>query len=135
VAGARIKTWARSAWSVGVDLTKTPKDLRVSIAHAPDTAKQSNVDATVWLFRIRSSATVKIGGGENAGRVATYRNVVTDIKNIGRWRGEPLAIDVPKADPKATPSHDGIAVVVQQGGYGRVLGAASINQAMFYSAP
>jgi hypothetical protein len=133
VAGARIKTWARSAWSVDVDVSKMPKNLRVAIARAPDTAKHSNVDATVWLFRMRSSATVKIGGGENAGRIATYRNVVTDIRNIGRWRGEALAIDVVKPDPKATPSHDSIAVVVQQGGYGRVLGAVSINQAMFYA--
>ena len=134
VAGTRIKTWARSAWSVGVDLAKTPKTLRIAIARAPDTAKHSNVDATVWLFRMRSSATVRIGSGENAGRVATYRNVVTDIKSVGRWRGEPVAIDIPKPDPKATAAHDCIAVVVQQGGYGRVLGAASINQATFYAA-
>ena len=134
VAGARIKTFARSAWSVGVDLTKTPKKLRVGIARAPDTAKNSNVDATVWLFRIRSSATVKIGAGENEGRTATYRNVVTDIKNIGRWRGESVAIDVPKPNAKTTPPHDSLAVVVQQGDYGRVLGAAYVNQAMFYAA-
>ena len=134
VAGARIKTWARSAWSVGVDLAKMPKNLRVDIAHAPDTAKQSNVDATVWLFRIRSNATVKIGAGENAGRTATYRNVVTEIKNIGRWRGEPVAINVLKPDAKTNPAHDSLAVVVQQGGYGRVLGAAYLAQATYYAA-
>jgi len=133
VASARIKTWARSAWSVGVDLAKMPKTLRVGIARAPDVARQSNVDATVWLFRMRSNATVKIGGGENAGRLANYRNVVTDIKNIGRWRGEPVAIEVPKPDFKATPAHDSLAVVVQQGGYGRVLGAAYLSQANFYA--
>jgi hypothetical protein len=134
VAGARVKTWARSAWSVGVDLTKMPKNLRVGIARAPDMAKHSNVDATVWLFRMRSGATVKIGAGENAGRTATYRNVVTDIKNIGRWRGEAVAIDVPKPNAKTTLPHDSLAVVVQQGDYGRVLGAAYVNQAMFYAA-
>jgi hypothetical protein len=134
VAGARIKTWARSAWSVGVDLAKMPKKLHVGIARAPETAKHSNVDATIWLFRMRSNATVKIGAGENAGRTATYRNVVTEIKNIGRWRGEPIAIDVPKPSAKTTFPHDSLAVVVQQGGYGRVLGAAYINQAMHYAA-
>jgi len=133
VAGARIKTWARSAWSVGVDLAKTPKKLRVDIARAPDVAKHSNVDATVWLFRVRSNATVKIGGGENSGRLASYRNVVMDIRNIGRWRGEPMAIEVPKPDSKSTPAHDSVAVVVQQGGYGRVLGAAYLTQAAFYA--
>jgi len=133
VAGARIKTWARAAWSVDVGLTKTPAKLRVDIARAPDTAKFSNVDSTVWLFRLRSSATVKIGGGENAGRVANYRNVVTDIRSIGRWRGEAASIDVPKPDPKSIAPHDSVAVVVQQGGYGRVVGAALITQANFYA--
>jgi hypothetical protein len=129
VAGARVKTWARSAWSVGVDLAKQPKGLRVAIERAPETAKHSNVNATVWLFRLRSSATVKIGGGENNGRTETYKNVVTEIKNLGPWRGDPLAIDVPRS---RTPVHDAIAVVVQQGGYGRVVGAGYIGQAAFY---
>ena len=134
VAGARVKAWASSAWSVGVDLAKAPKQLKIGIARAPDVARRSNVDATVWLFRIRANAVVKIGGGENAGRLATYRNVVMDIRNIGRWRGEAVAIDVPKPDPKSTPAHDSVAVVVQQGGYGRVLGAAWLSQAAFYAA-
>jgi hypothetical protein len=133
VAGARIKTWARSAWSVGVDVSKMSKTLRIAVPRAPETARHSNVDATVWLFRIRSNAMVKIGGGENAGRTANYRNVVTDIRSIGRWRGEPVAIEVPKPDPKATAPHDAVAVVVQQGGYGRVLGAAYVSQASFYA--
>jgi len=129
VAGARVKTWARSAWSVGVDLAKQPKSLRVAIERAPETARHSNVNATVWLFRLRSSATVKIGGGENNGRTETYKNVVTDIENIGPWRGAPLTISVPRS---RMPGHDAIAVVVQQGGYGRVVGAGYIGQAAFY---
>jgi hypothetical protein len=129
VAATRVKTWARSAWSVGVDLSKQPKKLHVAIERAPETAKQSNVNATVWLFRLRSAATVKIGSGENTGRTAAYRNVVTGIKKIGQWHGEALAIDVPRAK---TPDHDAVAVVVQQGGYGRVVGAGYIGQAAFY---
>jgi len=133
VAGARIKTLARSAWSVGVTLAKRPGDLRVAIDQIPDFARRGNVDATVWLFRLRSNATVKIGGGENNGQTVAYRNVVTSITDVGRWRGKPLTITVPKAGDKQ-PAHDSIAVVVQQGGYGRVVGAATINNATFYAA-
>lgn len=127
VAGARVKTWARSAWSVGVNLSAQPKKLRVAIERAPDTAKHSNVDATIWLFRLRSSATVKIGGGENNGQTVTYRNVVSGIDNLGRWRGAPMTIDLAKPQVGKVAPFDSIAVVVQQGGYGRVVGAAYLR--------
>jgi hypothetical protein len=132
VAASRIKIPARSAWSVGVALAKRPGDLHVVVDRVPDVARRSNVDATVWLFRVRSAATVKIGGGENSGQTVAYRNVVTSITNAGRWRGEPLTIDVPKAGPKG-PVHDAVAVVVQQGGSGRVVGAALVGNAPFYA--
>lgn len=127
VAGARVKTWARSAWSVGVNLSVQPKKLRVAIERAPETAKHTNVDATVWLFRLRSSATVKIGGGENSGQTVTYRNVVSSIENLGRWRGEPMTLNLAKPAPGKVAPYDSIAVVVQQGGYGRVIGAAHLR--------
>jgi len=133
VAGARIKTSARSAWSVGVSLAKRPGELRVVVDPAPDVARRGNVDATVWLFRLRSNATVKIGGGENSGQTVAYKNVVTSITNAGRWHGEALTLTVPKAGDKQ-PAHDSIAVVVQQSGYGRVVGAATITNATYYAA-
>lgn len=133
VAGARVKTPARTAWSVPVTLAKESAGLKIAIDRMPEFARYGNVDATVWLFRYRSHASVKVGGGENAGQTIAYRNVVTSITNAGRWRGEPLVIAVPKAG-RSKPAHDGIAVVVQQAGYGRVVGAASVNNAVFYAA-
>jgi hypothetical protein len=89
-------------------------------------------DATVWVFHILSSSTVAIGKGENKGRTLTYRNVVRDLKPAGVWKGEALALDLPRHAP-ADPPHDALAVVVQQGGYGRVIGAAFIARP-YYSA-
>jgi hypothetical protein len=132
VGAARIKTPARVAWSVPVMLHKRPGDLRVVIERAPEAARRGNLDATVWMFRYRSQAQVKIGGGENNGQTISYHNVVTSITNVGRWRGEPLVLDVPKAGNKL-PAHDSIAVVVQQSGYGRVVGAAVASNAAFYA--
>jgi hypothetical protein len=131
-AALRIKTPMRAAWSVPVQVSKRPNDLWVVLDRAPEAARRGNIDATVWLFRIRSTAQVKIGSGENGGKTVSYRNVVTNIANVGRWRGEPLAVTVPKAGNKL-PAHDAIAVVVQQSGYGRVVGAAMVNNATFYA--
>jgi hypothetical protein len=88
--------------------------------------------ATVWLFDILDQKTVTITGGENQGHTLTYRNVVRDVRAIGTWKGEPLAFDLPKND--GIPSHDGVAVLVQQGNYGRIIGAAMLSGAEFQAA-
>lgn len=122
----RLKSATRAVWSVPVHLTaKQPGKLHLSIERAPEITRYNTIDATIWVFTLRTSATVKIGGGENNGQTVTYRNVVTGITNVGRWRGEVLSMDLarPTAGGK-TSSYDAIAVVVQQGGYGRVRGAA-----------
>lgn len=126
VAGARIKHWARSAWSVGVDLSNHKKSVRLAIERAPATARHTKVDSTIWLFHLRSYASVKVGGGENKGQTVNYHNVVTGIENLGRWHGEPMAMDLPRPQAKSAP-YDSVAVVVQQGGFGRVVGAAYLH--------
>jgi hypothetical protein len=120
VAGARVKTLMRSAWSVGVNLSRGPGGLHVGVERAPE---RQRIDAVVWLLRVRSSATVKITAGESVGQTVTYRNVVTGIQNLGPWRGDAHVFDVVKPLGKIT-AHDSVAVLVQQGGYGRIVGAA-----------
>ena len=122
---------AHAAWSVDVGLSETPKSLHLTVAAAPRMLKNSKLNASIWMFNLRSSATVHIEAGENRGRVATYRNVVVGpIKELGKWRGESVALDIPQADQ---PPHDGVVVVVQQGGYGRVIGAAYLGRADYYA--
>jgi len=107
---------------VAVALLQAPQALRVAIAAAPPAAKTAAPNATIWVFRLRSSATVRIDAGENSGRTMTYRNIVVGpIKEVGRWNGKAVTLDIPHI---ASPPHDGLVVLVQQGGYGRVLGAA-----------
>ena len=74
---------------------------------------------------------VAIGGGENDGRTMTYHNVVGDLKAVGQWKGEPLAIDLPRSGMDGPP-HDSVVVVVQSGGgYGKIVGAAMSNHPAF----
>ncbi|MGC9952906.1 MAG: DUF1223 domain-containing protein [Rhizomicrobium sp.] len=121
-----------AAWSVGIDLSRTRQNLHVAIAAAPDVVSKNKLNATIWMFPLRSAVTVHIGAGENKGRTWTYRNVVGDIKDLGRWNGRTVSLDLPSANAK-TPPHDGVVVVLQQGGYGRVLGAAYLDHAQYYA--
>jgi len=106
---------------VPVDLDGNHQQVKIEIGQASAGGRE----ATIWLFRVQPQATVSIGDGENSGRTITYRNVVRDIKAVGTWKGQPVSVTVPRAE--AGNPHDGFAVVVQQGGYGRVVGAALID--------
>ena len=120
---AAIAARESSPDSVHVTLHATPGEIHIAIGPAP-----ASGDATVWLFHVMSKATVKVGAGENTGRTLTYRNIVRDVKSVGLWKGQPVAINLPRGDAPLPP-HDSIAVVVQQGGgYGHIIGAAMLGR-------
>jgi len=123
---------AHADWSIDVGLSQTPKNLHVDIAAAPRMLRRSKLNATIWMCRIRSSVTVRIKGGENSGRTATYRNVVADMNSIGQWTGESVSLDVPRAGSQI-PTQGGVVVLVQQGGYGRMIGAAYLGHIDYYA--
>ncbi len=108
---------------VPVTLKLTPDEVHVSIAAAKDKAKR---DATIWLFRIRPQATVKIGAGENSGRTVTYRNIVRAVEAVGIWKGQAVSLDLPR-EAMGGQAGEGVAVVVQSRGYGRIIGATPID--------
>jgi hypothetical protein len=108
--------------TIPVALSATAKEIRVVVGAGHDSQ-----DATIWLFHVLNHATVAIGAGENQGEKITYHNVVRDVRAIGMWKGQQVVLDLPRADMQSPP-HDSIAVVVQQGGYGRVVGAATLGR-------
>ena len=65
---------------------------------------------------------VSIGAGENHGRDITYHNVVRGWADLGAWRGAPIAMTAPKP-----MTADGVAVLVQDGETGRILGASRLS--------
>ncbi len=76
----------------------------------------------IQLVRFLKAAEVEIDAGENAGRVMTYTNIVTDWQTIAHWDGvEPLTLDI-EADA-AEP----VAVIVQRAGTGPVVTAAELR--------
>lgn len=73
----------------------------------------------VQLVRFAPSAQVMIDAGENAGRMVDYTNIVTSWQVIGDWDGKaPLALTT------EVPGKDGIVVILQADGPGRIYAAA-----------
>jgi len=111
-----------TAIPVEIHLSHTELEIKIGAGDAGP-----NPNATIWLFRILGRASVSVGNGENSGRTLAYRNVVRDIRPVGIWKGQPLTLDLPRNEMTNVP-HDAIAVVIQQNGYGRILGAAEITR-------
>lgn len=119
---AAIDARAADGRTVPVTLTASPHKLRVAVGAGGERGE----DATIWMFEVMPKASVAIHAGENEGRSMTYRNVVRDVKAVGMWKGQSVSLDLPREDALNEP-HDGVAVVVQEGGYGRVIGAAFLS--------
>jgi len=114
--------------AVPVAVTETPDEMRIVIGAVPVPSS-----ATVWMFHLRSSVSVNIPSGENEGRTVTYHNVVGDLRAIGVYKGRGLSLTLPRSAMAHLP-HDGVAVVVQQGGYGQVIGAAYVSRPDYSAA-
>jgi hypothetical protein len=111
---------------VPVSLNESGQELHINIGGA-----DGMQNATVWLLHLRSAVTVAIKAGENEGRSVTYHNVVGDIRAVGIWKGGPLSLTLPRSAMAGLP-HDAVAVLVQHGGYGHVIGASYISHPDFY---
>ena len=123
---AAIKAHEADDAAIPVALTLEPGEIHLVLGDGV----KSRGDATIWLLRIRGGATVKIGGGENSGHTVTYRNVVREVKAVGIWKGQRVTLDLPRAAMGGSGSApgDGFAVLVQDGTYGRIIGASRIVQ-------
>lgn len=113
-----------SSLAVPISITETPAAMHIAVGSSDEKTSDT---ATVWLFHLRNAVTVNIGSGENEGRTMTYRNVVGDLRPVGHWNGDAVAFDLPRSSFPASVPHDAVAVVVQQGGYGRVVGATLLS--------
>lgn len=86
-------------------------------------AGKANAPATVWLVRYDPrTRNVKIGRGENGGRVLPHRNVVTGLRALGTWNGSAKTFDQPAYKSAGERS----AVVIQQGTGGPIIAARKL---------
>ncbi len=91
---------------------------RISVA-----AGKTPGPATVWLVRYDPrTRNVKIGRGENGGRILPHRNVVTGLRALGTWTGAAQTFDQPAYKDTAERS----AVMIQRGTGGPIIAARKL---------
>lgn len=78
---------------------------------------------TLWLVAYERSRVTRVVAGENDGRTLTEYQIVRKLESIGQWVGGALDVTVPASEL----GNGGIAVLLQAGGSGRIITAASIE--------
>jgi hypothetical protein len=95
-------------------ISKARQSLSVAIALRPGLVAVAGKGAggDVRVIGLRSSSAVRIGKGENGGRVVRYSNVYVGEKLLGRWQGGPQTFALPALNIAGA---DRYAVIVQSG--------------------
>ena len=127
---AIARTHSRGPLTLPVKLTVADGKVNVHVPAAVDGHKAGEV----WLLPVTDKARVKIGRGENHGRILNYNNVVRRWVKLGDWRGQPedFALPLAKLPDRdfALNDIDHVAVIVQSGSLSRpglMLGAATAS--------
>ena len=88
-------------------------------------AGTANAPATVWVALFDHAHKTPVQRGENSGTTLTEFNIVREWRKIGEWNGQAVEIALnltPESD-----EYDACAILVQEGGYGPIRGAASFR--------
>ncbi len=121
-----VETFARSGAGLVVDLRISREGDSVFIDVGPGTGKRK---AHLVLVHYNAPQQVEIGQGDNAGKVVTYVNPVTDIQTAGMWHGKAARYELPASE---IAKKGGCVVLLQaadQAGLpGAILGAAIVSQ-------
>lgn len=114
--------------SVGIATETTRDALKISVAGS--SSIDANVrNSTLYLVPYKKSVSVAIKRGENRGRTVTYHNVVSEMRPIGMWHGDAIAVELPIAELQKH-GFDGCAVLLQadlKGLPGPIHGAAMVS--------
>jgi hypothetical protein len=84
-------------------------------------------EATVWLAPIAHRVEVPITRGENSGKTIVYSNVARRLIPVGTWNGKSMTVRLDRRSFMPEDA-DRVAVLVQQGHGGPIIGAALLPQ-------
>lgn len=116
---ASIRRHSSAPLSAKIDLAVVDGMLKAEIVPI----RPASGPCTVWVAAYHSPAPVEIENGENGGRTITYRNVAKSIMRLGVWKGRDQTRVMAPIPNGAT----GMVVLLQEGGHGRIIGAANIE--------
>ena len=112
---------SRQSLPVDVDIQSADENVIINVG-----GFSSYSVATVWVMLLKKEGTVAIGRGENRNRKITYTNIVREMRPLGEWNGDPMAVKLSKTD-LMKGDVDSFAVLVQtkhKGQPSNILGAA-----------
>ena len=98
--------------------------LKIDIAAASSGSKSG--PATILVATVQTRGSVEIGRGENSGNTLIYHNIVRSLKAVGTWSGAAVSIQVPR-ESISVANTQSVAVLIQQGQGGPLIGAALLN--------
>lgn len=113
----RIAAHAALAPQATVGLARDGGDLVVEVA----AVGASSPAVRVMLAQFTAAAEVGIDRGENAGKTFVYHNVVTDLRDIGRWDG------TGSQTMRVSGTTGPVAVFLQRGETGVILAGAKLD--------
>jgi hypothetical protein len=117
-----LSSTAETLKPMRVPVTATSDGKIVTIEADPD-AQAAGAGGTIWLAVVQPTVDVKIGRGENTGKLVTYTNVVRDLIAVGAWANKPVRVEVKDPNTADAPRKR-CAVLLQKGKVGPIVGAA-----------
>ena len=106
----------------GLDVSLDETQEKISLSVGEGKAPKGTIIRLVWYS---GEETIKVGMGRNKGKDLKFTNVVFGSKIIGDWDGDPKSLSIDLAEIRASGA-DCIAVLVQNGDPGPILGAAKL---------
>lgn len=113
-----IKANSRMAKAVDLTTRREGNQLIIELAASGGAIGPS----VIHVVRYLPEETVKIRGGENAGRKIVYSNIVSDWRSIARWNGRSAL----KTSTRISGSEP-VVVLIQLENYGPIVAAAELR--------
>ena len=110
---------------VPMTMAEEGSEVVVEIGERP--ASVPAIESTIWIAMVVPKISVEITRGENTGREISYFNVTRKLMPAGSWNGEAVRLALPKNE-LFVDGATGCAALLQAGGTGPILGAASFGQ-------
>ncbi len=111
--------------SVPMTMRESGSEVVVEVGDRP--ADVTAQEATIWIAMVVPKVSVEIARGENTGKKISYFNVARKLMPAGSWNGKALRIALPKKQ-LFVDGATGCAALLQVGGIGPIIGAASYGQ-------
>lgn len=111
---------------VDVKLKGDREKLTIDISGGNSGEITEGSSVSIWLVMYDSEQVVDIKYGDNRGRSLSYAHIVRGSQSLGSWNGGQMRLPIDMARV-AEVGADCIAVLIQEGGAGPILGAAKLR--------